>query len=72
MTDEQKALNRWAMTKAVLMYIGVYGVGLMVLAAFGNVAAVTSLASFVLGLLGLASTLIGINFATPVGGFKKG
>ncbi len=72
MTDDQKANNRWVMTRAVLIYIGVYGIGLMLLAAFGNVAAVTSLASFILGILGLASTLIGINFATPVGGFKKG
>ncbi len=72
MTDEQKANNRWAMTRAVLFYIGVYGVGLMGLAALGNTTAVASLGSFVLGILGLASTLIGINFATPVGGFKKG
>lgn len=72
MTDEQKSINRWAITKAILIYVAVYGVGLMGLAAVGNIAAVTSLGTFVLGILGLASTIIGINFATPAGGFKKG
>ena len=71
MTDEEKSQNRWKMAKAVLAYLAIFGLGMFTMAALGNVEGVAALTGLAYGLLAFAGGLLGVNLATPAGGFKK-
>ena len=72
MIDENiKAERRWTMTKAVLAYVGIMGVGMFAMAAFGNLTGVTALTGFAYGVLSFAASVLGVNLISPTGGFKQ-
>lgn len=67
----EKSQNRWKMVKWVLGYLALFGLGLFALAFGGHTAAVDSLMPLAKGILMFAGGLLGINLASPVGGFLR-
>lgn len=66
---DEKSRNRWHMTKWVLGYLGVFCTGLFLLAAFENIEAVKALLPLGYGILCFGAGLLGVNLASPAGGW---
>ena len=72
MDDKQKSENRWHITKWVLGFLGMFCIGVFCLGWGGNVEAVKALTPIGYSMFGFAAALMGVNLATPAGGFSQG
>ncbi len=71
MTDEEKAVNRWNVTKWTMGFTAFLIIAMLVSAWAGKTEAVKSMENIVLGLLAFGAALMGVNYATPAGGIKR-